>query len=595
MARKRKKKEMPQFEPSHYQKSIYDFVEHGNGNLIVEASAGSGKTSTLLKIIDLLPSDKKILFCAFNKDIVKEITKRIDKEKTNVDIRTVHSLGYLMTQRNINERKLSINENKYREFIFNKVDELTTINLKDLGFRNKMKYIDNVCKLVDYARYNLAITEKDMLSLVEKYEVEIFDDESIVALKVLDWGKSFLEEVDYTDMVWLPSILFMKPLGTQYDYILVDECQDLSTAQRELILKCRKINTRMFMFGDKDQTIYTFMSSDFYSFEKLKNLPNTVCMPLSISYRCPKNIVDFAKKIVPTIEHNENNPIEGLVIDNVDIEDVKDGDMVLCRNNAPLMKIYNDFIRVGKKCKIRGKDIGLNLKRVVKSTHKDELNVSLDKDGVFVRLYDSLFELRDSILMKSSIDYETVMSSSIIVNNLDMIKALEVLSEGINTSEELIEKITNMFSDKKNDGIVLSTIHKAKGLEAENVYIACKSLMPCKSATKDWEKEQEKNLMYVAYTRAKSKLGFLVEDGFEYLTKNKNEKLAEIEFKVNKVLNKKPKNIINNKHYINEIINNAKKIELPKIGNSKNISDTTSNVNLMSGVLNKRRKIKIKN
>ena len=121
-------------------------------------------------------------------------------------------------------------------------------------------------------------------------------------------------------MVWLPSILFMKPLGTQYDYILVDECQDLSTAQRELILKCRKINTRMFMFGDKDQTIYTFMSSDFYSFEKLKNLPNTICMPLSISYRCPKNIVDFAKKIVPTIEHNENNPIEGLVIDNVDID-----------------------------------------------------------------------------------------------------------------------------------------------------------------------------------------------------------------------------------------------------------------------------------
>jgi superfamily I DNA/RNA helicase len=68
-----------------------------------------------------------------------------------------------------------------------------------------------------------------------------------------------------------------------------------------------------------------------------------------------------------------------------------------------------------------------------------------------------------------------------------MIKALEILSDDINTADELIEKISNIFSDRKTGGISLSTVHKAKGLEANNVYIACKELMPSSKAKKDWE------------------------------------------------------------------------------------------------------------
>ena len=60
-----------------------------------------------------------------------------------------------------------------------------------------------------------------------------------------------INEIDFTDMIWLPYVLHLKPIGLLYDYILGDECQDFSTAQRELLLRCRKINTRMFFFGDK--------------------------------------------------------------------------------------------------------------------------------------------------------------------------------------------------------------------------------------------------------------------------------------------------------------------------------------------------------
>jgi superfamily I DNA/RNA helicase len=149
-----------------------------------------------------------------------------------------------------------------------------------------------------------------------------------------------------------------------------------------------------------------------------------------------------------------------------------------------------------------------------------------------------------------------------------MIKALEILSDDINTSDELIEKINNIFSDRKKGGISLSTIHKAKGLEAENVYIACRHLMPSSRAKKDWEIRQEYNLMYVAYTRAKNILGFIDDTAFSDLIKKTAETvniLKQIESQVNYVLKKDKRQFkINNEFVANEIIRHATKIEQPK-------------------------------
>lgn len=214
---------------------------------------------------------------------------------------------------------------------------------------------------------------------------------------------------------------------------------------------------------------------------------------MSISYRCADDIVLYAKQIVPTIEEN-NDGRKGAVKDMAEIEEVQDGDMVLCRNNAPLMKIYNTFIKEGKKCFVRGKDIGNNLKRLVKNTRKENLGKDLQTDGVFVRLYNNLFDARDNLMIHSNLDIDTAMHSALVSNKLDMIKALEVLSEGLKTSDELIDRISGVFSDRKKNGIALSTIHKAKGLEADRVFIACKSLMPPKSAKKDWEIKQNTTL-----------------------------------------------------------------------------------------------------
>ena len=83
----------------------------------------------------------------------------------------------------------------------------------------------------------------------------------------------------------------------------------------------------------------------------------------------------------------------------------------------------------------------------------------------------------------------------------------------------------------------MSTIHKAKGLEADNVFILNKNLLPSKYVKQDWELEQEKNLEYVAITRTKKTLGFIYSKEFNSITENKNieERIREITNKLNKI------------------------------------------------------------
>ena len=563
MARKKKEKN---YELSNYQLAIIDFIKNGQGNLVVEASAGSGKTYTLLKCLEEIPGDKNILLTAFNSDIAG-VLKRKAKDFYNVNVSTLHSLGRQMLQRNFTEAPLILDEFKYKSYINTNIKTLSSINTYELSKKDFARYMSNIEDYINFGRAYLCQTVKDLDFIEDRYDIDTIADEKEIALDALEYGKHNLEQIDFTDMIWLPNVLFCKPFGMQFDWIFLDEAQDLSVCQREILLKCRKINTRMCFFGDSEQALYSFASSDPESFKRLKELPNTKSLPLSISYRCANNIVNFAQKIVPTIECN-NDGREGEIRENVPLSDINDGDMVLCRNNAPLMQVYVSFIKEGKKCFIRGKDIGLNLKNMIKRTGASVLNKNLQDDGVFVRLYDSLFDTINELIGKYNITYSDAIESSIVSNKLDMIKALEILSDDINTSDELIEKISNIFSDRKKGGISLSTIHKAKGLEAENVYIACKELMPSSMAKKDWEIRQEYNLMYVAYTRAKNVLGFIDDKEFEDLIKNSSETIKDLKAKeaqINYVLKKERKKIdVTNPFIASDIIRHATKIEKPK-------------------------------
>ena len=596
MARRKREPNRIEYTPSRYQQAIYDYIEHESGNLVVEAAAGSGKTTTLVKCVTLIPANKRILLCAFNKDIVEELKKKTS-DLENVSVMTLHGLGLRMLTNNYPGIHPVPNGFKYDSYIKNNLRELSSLDTRRLSRSMYCRYVDNIKKYVDYGRYYMCQTERDLDFIEDRYDIETVRDEKRIALEVMEWGKTELEDIDFVDMIWFPHVLNLKPNGLQFDYIMVDECQDMNKAERELILKCRKMGTRLVSVGDSNQMLYSFAGGDPDSFNALKSIPNTKCLPLSISYRCPKNVVDFAKKLVPSIEANEANTNEGKVLYDVSLDDVAPGDMVLCRNNAPLIQVYNEFLKLGKKAFIRGKDIGSNLKNLVKSAKQEKINIDCREDGLFVRLYDDLFVTRNKLMEKLSIDAATAMKSPIIDAKLDMIKALEVLSEGLSTTDELIAKIDEIFPKRdKSEGIALSTVHKAKGLEANNVFVVCRSLMPSKSAKKDWEVQQEHNLMYVAYTRAKNMLCFVDEKEFQQydMTNLDNQNvLARIEAQVNRVLGRTTRVLVN-KNNAMDIIRGAKKIE-KRIPSSTTISiNSTRKLNTFSDFFNNKKVMKIK-
>ena len=506
-----KKKTAIEYEPSQYQKAIFDYIQHEKGNLVVEAAAGSGKTYTLVKALSLIPQDKRVLMTAFNKDIVKELTKKV-KEFPNVEVRTLHGLGMILTTRGLRIGGMKPEGYKYTQLIYNHWQDLTKTNINKLSRNARKSFVENTKKLVDFGRFYLANTRSEMIELMVKYDIPCVADEVDVALKVMAIGGKNLESIDYTDMIWMPHIYDLHLQECEYDFIMVDECQDLNVAELNLVLRCLKEGGRLIAVGDSNQCIYGFSGSDPDSFRAIQSIPNTVSMPLSISYRCPESVVKFAQNLVPSIEAKQGAE-EGVILDCVSLDDVHDGDMVLCRNNAPLLQVYCKLLEQGKRAYIRGSDVGKNLQNIVIGTHKDYLHTNLKQDGVFIRLYEDLFNSRKAIMERYGISQEDAMKHETIQAKLDMIRALEVLGADLTTTEQLTKKIGDIFpKNDKGEGIMLSTVHKAKGLEADNVFIACASLMPSKSALDEWQVQQERNLMYVAYTRAKKVLGFLNEE-----------------------------------------------------------------------------------
>src|SRR5690606_36459888 len=132
-----------------------------------------------------------------------------------------------------------------------------------------------------------------------------------------------------------------------------DECQDINPLQYKMILRLLKPKGRLISVGDDKQLIYGFMGSNLSSFNDMRNRPNTTELPLSVSYRCPKKVVAFANTILPGTEALPDAP-EG-VVKIGSLDEVKNGDYIICRNNAPLIEAFTYLTAKGKRCSIMGK------------------------------------------------------------------------------------------------------------------------------------------------------------------------------------------------------------------------------------------------
>ena len=503
-----------EFDASPYQDAIFDNIEHGVGNMIISAAAGSAKTTTIVNAINIIPEKKSILFIAFNKDIVEEIRRRIGDRK-NAKISTFHSLGFSIFLEN-NKGDITdnmVNEFKYKNYIKNNIDNITPYGeTKSLG-KGRSTYIKNIVDLVEYSRYYLAFKQSEIKKVANKYGIIPLRDEIEVCRNVLIWGKDNLDQIDYTDMVWLPSVLNYVTKKYRYNWILIDEAQDVTIAEQKLVEKCYKRGCRVVTSGDSAQMINVWCGSDEEAINNFSKMPNTKKFLLPISYRCPKKIIKLARRYSDNIQAADN-AIDGEIRYDVSENEAKAGDMVLCRITAPLIKLHMHYLRINKKSYLRGWE---NIKELYLSLISATGSKTIDRElltsnGLFPELYKILFRLIDRIKTVNGIDDEDVLMHPSVISIYDAINGIKVLCEGISDVDDLIDRITVVFQGDPLDAIQLSTVHKAKGLEADNVYILLPSIMPIKYAKKDWEIKTEQNLIYVAITRAKKTLNYIKEE-----------------------------------------------------------------------------------
>ena len=464
------------------QEAIWDEMQNGSGDIMVDAGAGTGKTFTIVEGANRMSGE--MAFFAFNSKIAKELGERLPD---SVYAATFHSMGLKVIKENLGYRKMD----KWKSS--NIIKEVIGDNY----------YTQPLVKLISLMKGGLveATDRKSIKRLIDLHYIQFnTDSDEVLALKNLPMIMQKIKSsnvIDFDDMIWLPTVLNI-PMK-KYNVVFVDEAQDFNQAQRMLILRCLDENSRCVIVGDPNQAIYGFRGADSSSmslFENsLKQLGRTVSKyPLSLTWRCPTSVVEEANRFVEDF-HAVENAKKGNVVVNSAFEPTK-GDMVICRYNAPLVGAFYRLIGSGKSAYIEGRDLGKGLVQSVKKITKD-LNMSTQ---MFAEKLDNEYERERNKLMEQE--------------KLTRLNTLEDRHECIclfvyktNTVRELIAEIERVFPYKDGKGdIMLSTVHKAKGLEADNVYVLATERMPHPRAI---NMREEMNICYVAITRAKKNLYYV--------------------------------------------------------------------------------------
>lgn len=502
---------------STYQQAIFEAVKGSTNNLAINAVAGSGKTTTIVEAAKLMQPGDRVVFLAFNKHIVTELSSRLPD---GVDCMTIHSLGMRACGRG---KKLKVDAYKYRDIIDDTLilsPEISTSDhrsyrsviekMVDLGrlTLTNFQHRDEVDRLIDHHNINYDIGEiaENTSSLVEDVVVKLV----ATTRSALKRGLKLYEDngiIDFTDMLWLPYVRSL-PVP-RYDVVMVDEAQDLSKAQAEIVLRAAGDSGRVIAVGDPRQAIQGFAGADNESFSRLVEKLKARVLPLSVCYRCPTKHIEMAKEIVKGIEPSPGaieGSVEHISMDRF-LEMPRSGDLIVCRTNAPLIGAALRLIGKGVQARVRGRNIGKQLSKFGQDA--DKIQLKQEYSGWiedFTAKLERYVELKIKVLEQRRYSEQAV--EAIQDQNGCLLAYLEGKPE-TNSLDDLVSGIEALFEDK-DAAVWLSSIHRAKGLEADRVFV----LKPDKMALTwknqlPWQVEQEQNLRYVGLTRAKKALYFV--------------------------------------------------------------------------------------
>ena len=505
-------------------------------NAVVMAVAGSGKTTTIVHSANLIPSSLQAIFLAFNKDIAVELGDRLPN---HVPAKTLNSLGWGICKRyadGVAGRKISFDEFNDSNKVWKLIRKICS-KPESKNYGKDIKWLTSMAKSYGivpaglegngYVSANGLRDEDatwDAICSAHGQYISIEDRPTVYRLFREILTASLQDELtfDFDDQKYFPVVRRTEDgkhiLHFEYDVVIIDELQDVSPVDLELIKLVSKKGAIAMGVGDKNQAIYAFRGADSQSIDKFKDAFNAIELPLSISYRCAKSIVARARAVYPVIEAAAGAP-EGEVtqIGNYTHEEfsARNEDMIICRNNAPTVTMAYKLIRRRVPTFVKGRDIGkgiLSLIDSLKAGSVRELNSNLNM----------WFAQQTEILRANDPDDEDAQQ------RLEDRYATLMVFIGENSDDRIdslitdVETVLSVKGTDKSDKsamkgkVVLSSMHKSKGLEADTVFILDTQIMYKMCGPEGTESHtQEKNLEYVAITRAKNRLVYIDSIGFK--------------------------------------------------------------------------------
>jgi DNA helicase II / ATP-dependent DNA helicase PcrA len=470
--------------PTEQQCHVLDLWSFTREHIMVDSLAGTGKT-TMARLIDKRNNGRHpILYITFAKRNKDEALEPDDngepKFSETTEICTINGAGYGVWRKTasgrctVDKQKTS---NLFRTIVGalsekgqqNEAWEDSSLIIKSVGKAKHLGYIPDKIK----SRYPRLIEPDAFFSNLEEEPSQLACDiiDQILALSI---KAAYAGSVDFDDQIYMPTLFggsFPK-----YEDIIGDEWQDFSPINHAMLARYEEKGARLIAIGDPWQSIYAFRGAVQDGMAKTQEEYNMTRAPLSVSFRCPSEIVKAVRWRVPHLEWSrEGGDVQRL--SDLHLDNIDDDAVVICRNNAPLFHLALKLLSNKRGVSVTGTDIGAKIVNIMNKLGPDTMKQE--------QVVDAIENWRvDKLAVQSTTANDTA----------DCMRVFACFGKTLSEATGYAE-----FLFQQRGAITLTTGHKAKGLEWDKVY----HLDPFLIRDKE---EQEKNLSYVITTRSKNRL-----------------------------------------------------------------------------------------
>lgn len=511
---------------SHYQRRILAFVSEGRGHGVVTATAGSGKTSTLVLVArqleaGLQESGGQACFLAFNRATAAELRARLPAA---VHATTLHALGRRILLASHPQAQPPVPDaRKYRRLARVLLEERALLEGRALpngrGPLATVTAADFLARLAHFARLELTPPAdlEALAAVAARYRLEppvVGADLRALLANLEPLLQRGAEAgvggaLDFTDMLYLPVTLALSP--PRFVFVCVDEAQDLSSLGLALVMRLVAAGARALFVGDPSQAIYAFAGADAGAMSRIEERTGAEQLPLSVSYRCPVRHVALARRYAPAMEPRPRAPLGEVRIISAKrlAAEVEPGDLVMARTNQDLVDIALKLAARGLPTRVLGAELAARAAELAATLFPGEApdfsdaqrRVRLSADAETAALERELLaDLRLPGALQDSSERHAALAlalkhvgrSRATLGREALLAALDALFAGV-TPGPL-------------EPVVLSSIHRAKGREARNVFLLDADALAVARTRSPEEDKAEANVLFVALTRSRERL-----------------------------------------------------------------------------------------